>query len=133
MSQSTDAVAKVPTDLSIGGSWVGASDGSRFDVADPATGEVIASVASASADDATAAIDAADGAAAEWAATPPARALRDPPDAPSRRMRDRADEIAEVIVRESGKSWGDAAGELQLLARSSSAGTPRRRSASAGP
>ncbi|MFA9444236.1 NAD-dependent succinate-semialdehyde dehydrogenase [Egicoccus sp. AB-alg6-2] len=111
----SDVIAKIPTDLSIGGSWQPASDGERFDVHDPATGEVIASVASGSAEDATAAVAAADAAAAEWRATPPrerGEVLRRAYQA----IIDRRDELAEVIVRESGKSWGDAIGELTYSA-----------------
>ena len=52
-------LANVPTDLWIGGKWRKASDNARFDVIDPATENVITSVASASVDDAKAAVDAA--------------------------------------------------------------------------
>jgi hypothetical protein len=55
-------LANVPTDLWIGGKWRKASDGGRFDVVDPATEKTIASVASATVDDAIAAVDAAQGA-----------------------------------------------------------------------
>ena len=48
-------LANVPTDLWIGGKWRKASDGGRFDVTDPATEKTIASVASATVDDAIAA------------------------------------------------------------------------------
>ncbi|MBS3942046.1 MAG: NAD-dependent succinate-semialdehyde dehydrogenase [Actinobacteria bacterium] len=111
----SDVIAKIPTDLSIGGKWQPASDGERFDVHDPATGEVIASVASGSADDATAAVAAADEVAKEWRETPPrerAEVLRRAYQA----MIDRRDEIAEVIVRESGKAWSDAIGEVNYSA-----------------
>ena len=52
-------LADVPTDLWIGGKWRKASDGARFDVIDPATENTIASVASATVEDAKAAVDAA--------------------------------------------------------------------------
>ncbi len=64
-------LAGVPTDLWIGGKWKKASDGGRFDVIDPATEKTIASVASATFDDAIAAIDAADAAFPAWAAKKP--------------------------------------------------------------
>ena len=60
-----------PTDLFLGGKWVPAAAGDRFDVHDPATGDVIASVADGRVEDAMAAVDAADAAAASWAATAP--------------------------------------------------------------
>ena len=70
-------LADVPTDLWIGGKWRKASDGARFDVIDPATENKIASVASATVDDAKAAVDAAADAFPAWAAQEAARARRD--------------------------------------------------------
>src|ERR1043166_6237473 len=64
-------LANVPTDLWIGGKWRKSSDNARFDVIDPATENKIASVASASIEDATAAIDAASDAFEGWAAKKP--------------------------------------------------------------
>src|SRR3546814_16205635 len=61
----------VKTDLWIGGRWQNASDDARFDVENPATEQVIASVASATVGDCLKAIDAAQGAFAEWAAVSP--------------------------------------------------------------
>ena len=62
MAMYDNLLANVPTDLWIGGKWRKSSDGARFDVIDPATENKIASVASASVEDAKAAIDAASGA-----------------------------------------------------------------------
>src|SRR4029453_10198307 len=56
-----DHAGAVETELFIGGKWVPASSGNRFDVLDPATGDVIASVADGGVDDAAAAVDAAGG------------------------------------------------------------------------
>ena len=50
-------LANVPTDLWIGGKWRKSSDGARFDVIDPATENKVASVASATVEDAKAALD----------------------------------------------------------------------------
>src|ERR1700730_14160169 len=58
---------EVPSDLYIGGRWLPAADGQRFDVIDPATESSIASVASASIQDASAAVAAADSAMSAWA------------------------------------------------------------------
>ena len=66
-----DIVAKVPTQLIIGGSQRPASDGATFDVLDPATGGILAAVASGSVDDAIACVDAASAAAQAWAQTAP--------------------------------------------------------------
>src|SRR5260370_8687660 len=64
-------LADVATDLWVDGKWRKASDGARFDVIDPATENKIASVASASVEDAKAAIDAASGAFEAWAGKKP--------------------------------------------------------------
>ena len=60
-------LANVPTDLWIGGQWRKSSDGARFDVIDPATENKVASVASATVEDAKAALDAASAAFPGWA------------------------------------------------------------------
>src|SRR5260370_451745 len=64
-------LADVPTDLWIGGKWRKASDDARFDVIDPATENVITSVASAGVEDARTAIDAAQDAFEGWAGRKP--------------------------------------------------------------
>jgi succinate-semialdehyde dehydrogenase / glutarate-semialdehyde dehydrogenase len=66
-----EQISDLPLDLLVGGKAVPASDGGRFDVVDPATGDVITTVADGSVEDAIAAVDAADAAAAGWAATAP--------------------------------------------------------------
>jgi succinate-semialdehyde dehydrogenase / glutarate-semialdehyde dehydrogenase len=103
------------TDLFLGGKWVPASSGGRFDVHDPSTGDVIASVADGTVEDAIAAVDAADAAAASWVATAPrqrAEILRRTFDL----MTERADELARLISLENGKALGDAAGEVAYAA-----------------
>jgi succinate-semialdehyde dehydrogenase / glutarate-semialdehyde dehydrogenase len=108
-------MADAPTDLFLGGKWVPASSGGRFDVHDPATGDVIASVADGTVEDALAAVDAADAAAAGWAATAPrqrAEVLRRAFDL----MTERAGELARLISLENGKALGDAAGEVAYAA-----------------
>ncbi len=101
--------------LHIGGQWVPASDGSRFDVTNPATGDVMASVASGSVADSRAAIDAAATAADAWAATAP-RQRGEILRRAFELMIEHRDEIAELIVLESGKSWNDAQGEVTYAA-----------------
>src|SRR2546423_15693929 len=71
MAMYDNLLANVPTDLWIGGTWRKASDNARFDVIDPATENRIASVASASVEDAKAAVDAASAAFEGWAARKP--------------------------------------------------------------
>jgi succinate-semialdehyde dehydrogenase/glutarate-semialdehyde dehydrogenase len=110
-----DVLSKVPTDLFIGGTWRAASEGGRFDVTDPATGEVIAQVADGSAEDGLAAVTAAAEAGPAWATTPPrqrAEILRKA----WQLMTDRADEIATLISLENGKALVDAKGEATYAA-----------------
>jgi len=107
--------AFVPDMLYIGGEWREASDGSRFLVTDPATGDVLASVASASAADAVAAVEVATKAGRDWAAVPArerAEILRQAFES----MTEHRHELAELIVRENGKSWDDALAEVKYAA-----------------
>src|SRR3954467_13850438 len=90
------AVPVPATDLFVGGKWVRASSGDRFDVFDPSTGATITSVADGSVADAIAAVDAAHAAAAAWAATSPrarAEILRTAFDL----MTEQADYLARLI------------------------------------
>jgi succinate-semialdehyde dehydrogenase / glutarate-semialdehyde dehydrogenase len=106
---------KVPTDLFIGGSWRPASEGERFDVRDPATGEVVTTVADGTADDAIAAVAAAAEAGPAWAATAPrerAEILRRTFEL----MTAQADALAELMVRENGKALPEARGEIAYAA-----------------
>jgi len=99
------------TDLWIGGKGVPASDGGRFDVLDPATGEVLTSVANGTVDDALAAVDAADSAAAAWAATAPrerSEILRRAFDL----MTANSEQLARLVTLENGKALPDARGEV---------------------
>ncbi len=101
------------TDLFIGGKWVPAEN--RFDVLDPATGDVIASVADGSVDDAMAAVDAASAAAAEWAATAP-RVRSEILRRAFELMTARAGDLAHLISLENGKALTDAKGEVAYAA-----------------
>lgn len=105
----------IPTRCFIGGRWLAASDGSEFDVEDPATGRVIASVSSATIDDGLAAVAAAHDALQAWGDTAP----RDRGEILRRAfemMTERSEEIAELIVRENGKALPDARGETAYAA-----------------
>jgi len=112
---SLDQIADLPLELCIGGKQVPSSDGSRFDVHDPATGEVIASVADGSVDDALAAVDAAAAAADAWAATAP-RERSEILRRAFELMRERSDELAHLISLENGKALTDARGEVAYAA-----------------
>ena len=115
MPTPTELLTKVPTDLFIGGTWRAASEGGRFDVTDPATGDVIAQVADGSVEDGLAAVSAAAEAGPAWAATPPrqrAEILRKA----WALMTERVDEIATLISLENGKALTDAKGEATYAA-----------------
>jgi succinate-semialdehyde dehydrogenase/glutarate-semialdehyde dehydrogenase len=106
-----DAVRDVPKALMIGGEQRAASDGATFDVLDPATGQVLAIVASGTVDDAVSCVDAAAAAAAGWAATAP-RQRSDILRKAYELMVERADILARLIVAENGKALPDARGEV---------------------
>jgi succinate-semialdehyde dehydrogenase/glutarate-semialdehyde dehydrogenase len=103
------------TDLYINGEWRPASDGGRFDVINPADESVLASVASGTVEDAKSALDAADGAFADWAGRKPrerAEVLRKAFEL----FMGRLDEFAELITLENGKARSDAMGEAAYSA-----------------
>src|ERR1700732_3180177 len=108
-------LANVPTDLWIGGKWRKSSDNARFDVIDPATENKIASVASASIDDAEAALDAASDAFEGWAAKKPRERGEVRRKAYELIMRD-AERLAKLITIENGKALSDSRGEVAYAA-----------------
>ena len=107
--------SKVPTELFIGGRWVPSSDGGRFDVTDPATGQVVASVADGTVADGLAAVAAAHAAGPEWAAAAP-RARSEILRRAFELMTERAEELAVLISTENGKALTDARGEVAYAA-----------------
>ncbi len=103
------------TDLYINGEWRGGAAGQRFDVINPATEEVLASVASAEIADADAALDAAEAAFGDWRARTPRQrgeVLRKAFDL----MTARLPEFANLITLENGKAKADAMGEATYAA-----------------
>jgi succinate-semialdehyde dehydrogenase/glutarate-semialdehyde dehydrogenase len=104
-------LASVPKGLLIDGVWRDSADGSTLDVTDPATGQVIATIASATAADGMAALDAADRAQKAWAKTAPrvrAEILRKAFD----RVIELADDFAILMSIEMGKPFAEAKGEV---------------------
>lgn len=86
----------------IDGKWVDAASGATFAVTNPATGEEIGQVPDGGAEDAVAAIAAADAAFGSWASTTPYERA----DILLRAwqlMNDRADELANLMTAEQGK------------------------------
>ena len=107
-----EGTSLVREDLFIDGAWVPASDGARLEVTDPATGEVLARVACATAEDTARAIEAASRALPGWAATPaPERS------AVLRRWHtlilENVGELARILTAEQGKPLAEAEGEIR--------------------
>jgi succinate-semialdehyde dehydrogenase/glutarate-semialdehyde dehydrogenase len=101
--------------LLIGGSWIDATGGARFDVTDPATGNKVGSMPNGTEADVKAAIDAAAAALPGWRSTPAiqrARILRKAAEL----MRERAEEIATAMTSEQGKALAEAKGEVEYAA-----------------
>ena len=108
-----DVVAGVPRGLWIAGEWR-ETDGSVA-VEDPATGEVLAEVADATAEDAVSALDAAAAVQDEWASHPPRergeilrRAFEE--------LMQRQDELALLMTLEMGKPLAESRAEIAYAA-----------------
>lgn len=110
-SRTVPALRGIHTDLLIDGHWQPAASGRRFDVENPATGEILASVADAGADDALAAVRVAADTQARWAATSP-RARSEILYRAYQLIIDRTDEFAAVMTAEMGKPLAEARGEV---------------------
>ncbi len=103
--------ALLKTSAFVDGAWIDAHDGSVFEVDDPATGRVLARVATLGADDTARAIDAGRRAFPGWAARPAkerAAVMRRWFEA----MLAHADDLALLMVAEQGKPLAEAKGEV---------------------
>jgi aspartate-semialdehyde dehydrogenase len=99
----------------IDGKWTAAATGATFEVADPATGDVIGEVARLSGAEAAAAVDAAQAAFGPWAALLPqdrARLLRRWFEL----ILTHCEDLARIMVREQGKPLSEARGEIDYAA-----------------
>ncbi len=110
-TQEQAVVEQVEKRLLIGGEWRDASGGETLAVEDPATGEALCEIADATPGDATAALDAAVAAQAQWAATPPNerseilhRAFL--------ALNERADDLALLMTLEMGKAVAESKAEI---------------------
>ena len=111
MTTESELLAKVPDRLFIGGEWVESTSGRSIDVLDPATGLVIKTIADASVEDGTAAMDAAAATQDSWAATAPrvrGEILRRAFDL----LQERKEEFALLMTLEMGKPLAEARGEV---------------------
>jgi succinate-semialdehyde dehydrogenase/glutarate-semialdehyde dehydrogenase len=110
-SSEADLLARVPSQLLLGGSWVDGTSGSTIDVTDPATGLVIKTIADASVADAERAMDIAADTQDSWAATAPrvrGEILRGAFDL----LQERIEDFALLMTLEMGKPVAEARGEV---------------------
>ena len=114
-AQEQKVIDGVRRQLFIGGEWRDGSEGATLSVEDPATGETLCEVADATVDDAKAALAAAHGAQAEWAATPPNergeilwRAFET--------INERVDDLALLMTLEMGKTVAESKAEIAYAA-----------------
>jgi succinate-semialdehyde dehydrogenase/glutarate-semialdehyde dehydrogenase len=113
MSSTTESelLARVPSQLLLGGRWVDGTSGRTIDVSDPATGLVLKTIADASVADAKRAMDIAAETQESWAATAPrvrGEILRGAFDL----LQERIDDFALLMTMEMGKPLAEARGEV---------------------
>ncbi len=101
----------IPTGLFIGGEWIDGESGATFDVHDPATGDVIASIADATPADGIRALDAAVAAQDSWAATAP-RTRSDILRRAFDLVQEHKEDLALLMTLEMGKPLAEARGEV---------------------
>ena len=106
-----ELLARVPSGLYIGGEWIDAEEGRTFDVHDPATNEVIASIADATPADGIRALDAAVAAQDAWAATAP-RTRSDILRRAFDLVQEHKEDLALLMTLEMGKPLAEARGEV---------------------
>ena len=111
----SEPIIPVRTGLYIGGAYRAASDGAELLVLDPASEELITSVASASIEDGLAAVDSAHRALPSWAATAPRRRAEILRKA-FELMTERAEDFAKLMSQENGKALKDARSEAAYAA-----------------
>lgn len=111
--QENDAIATVPTGLFIGGRWTRTAR--TMPVEDPSTGQVLCEVADADPQEAMAALDAAAGAQAAWAATPP-RARSEILARAYDLLIEQRERLALIMTLEMGKPLPEARGEVAYAA-----------------
>ena len=98
----------------IAGQWVRAEGGATFDDLNPYTGEVIATAAAGTREDARRAVEAAAAAFPAWSRTPPAERQRIFLAAADILER-RGDEVVSHLIRETGAAFGFAAFQLGFV------------------
>ncbi|MCB0182564.1 MAG: aldehyde dehydrogenase family protein, partial [Anaerolineae bacterium] len=98
----------------INGDWIAASDDETIDIYNPATAEIIDSVPNGTAQDAAKAVEAANAAFKEWrwvTAFERAELLQEA----ANKLRDRFDEIVELLTLEEGKAISENEEEVEWV------------------
>jgi succinate-semialdehyde dehydrogenase/glutarate-semialdehyde dehydrogenase len=113
MSSTSEAelLARVPSQLFLGGQWVDGTSGLTIDVTDPATGLVLKTIADASVADAKRAVDIAADTQESWAATAP-RVRGEILRAAFDLLQERLEDFALLMTLEMGKPLAEARGEV---------------------
>jgi succinate-semialdehyde dehydrogenase/glutarate-semialdehyde dehydrogenase len=107
----SELLARVPSQLLLGGEWVDGTSGNTIDVTDPATGLVLKTIADASVEDGARAMDIAADTQDSWAATAPrvrGEILRGAFDL----LQERIEDFALLMTLEMGKPLAEARGEV---------------------
>lgn len=99
----------------LAGDWQGADDGATFEVRNPATGRVLATVPQMGSTETRRAIEAANAAWPAWRAQP-AKARAAILRKWYQLMLDNADDLARIMTAEQGKPLAEAKGEIQYAA-----------------
>lgn len=106
-----ELLSRVPKGLLICGEWRDSSDGSTYEVENPATKEVVATMASGSSADALAALNSACSVQDQWAATSP-RERADILRRAFELVHERAEDFATLMTLEMGKPLTESRGEV---------------------
>jgi succinate-semialdehyde dehydrogenase / glutarate-semialdehyde dehydrogenase len=115
IAEARTVIDGVPTGLYIDGKWVEAASGKRCDVVNPATEQVIASIADGGTEDAERAIEVAARVQDDWARTPPrerSEILRRAYEL----VMARQEALAIIMTAEMGKPLAEARGEVAYAA-----------------
>ncbi|TPW31889.1 NAD-dependent succinate-semialdehyde dehydrogenase [Pararhizobium mangrovi] len=99
------------TQLFINGEWRDGVEGKTLEIIDPASEEVIGTVAHATIPDLDAALEAADAGFRTWSAVPAFERYKTMRKA-AELLRERVDRIAAIMTREQGKPLAEARGEI---------------------
>jgi succinate-semialdehyde dehydrogenase/glutarate-semialdehyde dehydrogenase len=114
-SEAAIVVRDAPKQLFIGGEWVSAQQGRTFEVVDPSTAGVVATVCDGDIADGISAVDAAEKAFAAWKATSPRR-RSDVLMKCFHLVLEQAEWLAQLITVENGKALPDARSEVTYAA-----------------